>query len=85
MPNGAIADTPWGALPGADLVSQGLHDLGTDVESVEALLVLIAEPELRLLGIDVPNGHHRVRERKRSHLRALNTPVKRWDFIWKKP
>lgn len=42
------------ALPGADLIRQGLQDLEAGVESVPALLVLIGAPRLRELGIDVP-------------------------------
>jgi hypothetical protein len=42
------------ALPGGDLVQQGLEDLRRGVESAPALLVLSAGPRLRLLGIDVP-------------------------------
>jgi hypothetical protein len=43
-------------LPGADLVDAGLADLAGGVESVEALLVAIGAPRLRLLGIEVPDG-----------------------------
>lgn len=38
------------ALPGADLVEQGLDDLGRGRESVPALLVSIGAPRLRELG-----------------------------------
>jgi hypothetical protein len=41
------------ALPGADLIRQGLHDLAAGVESVPALLVLVGAPRLRELGLDV--------------------------------
>jgi len=41
------------ALPGADLVREGLHDLANGVESVPALLVLVGAPRLRDLGFDV--------------------------------
>lgn len=41
-------------LPGADLISAGLRDLGEGRESEEALLVLIGGPRLRGLGFDVP-------------------------------
>jgi hypothetical protein len=41
------------ALPGADLIRQGLQDLEAGVESVLALLVLVGAPRLRELGIDV--------------------------------
>jgi hypothetical protein len=42
------------ALPGGDLVRQGLADLERGVESVEALLVLGSGPRLRRLAITVP-------------------------------
>lgn len=41
-------------LPGAELVSDGLADLRAGRESESALLVEIAAPRLRALGIDVP-------------------------------
>jgi acetyl esterase/lipase len=43
------------ALPGQDLVEQGLADLSQDRVSEASLLVLIAAPRLRRLGIPVPN------------------------------
>lgn len=42
------------ALPGGDLVRQGLHDLGRGRESIPALLVAIGAPRLRRLGLSVP-------------------------------
>jgi len=44
------------ALPGADLIRDGLRDLETGVESVPALLVLVGAPRLRGLGFDVPDS-----------------------------
>jgi hypothetical protein len=41
------------ALPGADLIRDGLRDLAAGVESVPALLVLVGAPRLRELGIEV--------------------------------
>lgn len=41
------------ALPGAELIREGLRDLENGVESVNALLVLVGAPRLRTLGIDV--------------------------------
>ena len=41
-------------LPGQELVDQGLADLAQDLITDCALLVLIAAPRLRRLGIDVP-------------------------------
>jgi hypothetical protein len=42
------------SLPGAELVEQGLRDLGRGFHSVAALLMLVGAPRLRGLGIDVP-------------------------------
>jgi len=41
-------------LPGADLVSKGQIDLGNQEATAEALLVLVAAPRLRRLGISTP-------------------------------
>jgi hypothetical protein len=52
------------AVPGADLVRQGLDDLRRGVESEAALLVSIGAPRLRRLGFDVasplPHPEHRL-------------------------
>jgi hypothetical protein len=45
----------FGGLPGAELVEQGLDDLGRGVESVPALLVAIGSPRLRRIGLAVPD------------------------------
>lgn len=42
------------ALPGADLIRQGLADLARGAETVPALLVRIGAPRLRRIGIEVP-------------------------------
>jgi hypothetical protein len=42
-------------LPGEDLVTQGLADLAENRTTDSSLLVLIAAPRLRRLGIDVPD------------------------------
>lgn len=42
------------ALPGGDLVAQGLEDLANSRETVAALLVLVGAPRLRTIGIPVP-------------------------------
>ena len=39
------------ALPGADLVSEGLKDLSLGRETIAAFLVSIGEPRLRRLGL----------------------------------
>jgi hypothetical protein len=44
----------WEHLPGADLVAEGLRDLGEQRETLPALLVSIGMPRLRRLGIAVP-------------------------------
>src|SRR3954467_7834228 len=44
----------YDALPGGDLVRQGLADLQQGIESIPALLVLTGGPRLRRLEIDVP-------------------------------
>jgi hypothetical protein len=43
------------ALPGADLIREGLRDLAAGIESIPALLVLVGAPRLRRLGFDVPD------------------------------
>jgi hypothetical protein len=43
-------------LPGHDLVSAGLADLSDGRESEASLLVAMAAPRLRALGIDVPSN-----------------------------
>lgn len=42
------------ALPGGDLIQEGLDDLSRGVESVPALLVSIGAPRLRRAGLPVP-------------------------------
>ena len=44
------------AVPGADLVEQGLSDLERGIETPPALLVSIAASRLRSLGLDTPRG-----------------------------
>lgn len=43
-------------LPGYELVSVGLNDLAAGRETESALLVAMAAPRLRAIGIDVPEG-----------------------------
>ena len=47
-------ESPKGALPGEDLVSQGLADLAQHRTTDCSLLVLIAAPRLSRLGIQIP-------------------------------
>jgi len=56
------------ALPGGDLVEQGIADLAHGVESMLALLVAIGAPRLRRLGLPIPEStfpqpEHRLYER----------------------
>jgi hypothetical protein len=46
----------WSRLPGYELVSVGLADLSAGRESEASLLVRMAAPRLRSVGIDVPCG-----------------------------
>lgn len=54
-------------LPGGDLVAKGLQDLASSSVTVEALLLSIAAPRLRDLGVPVakplPDPEHRLYER----------------------
>ena len=45
----------YDALPGGDLVSEGLNDLRRGRETIPALLVAIGAPKLRSIGIDLPD------------------------------
>jgi hypothetical protein len=60
-------DVDLSRLPGGDLVEQGLRDLAGGSETVEALLVSLAAPRLRVLGVPVaaplPDPEHRLYER----------------------
>ena len=53
------------ALPGAELIECGFKDLREQLETIEALLVAIAEPRLRRIGLPLPpipykNSEHRL-------------------------
>ena len=55
------------ALPGGELIRQGVEDLAAGRESEAALLVLIGSPRLRRLGLALPadvagNAEHRLYE-----------------------
>jgi hypothetical protein len=52
--NPAVDVRTLSALPGSDLVIEGLSDLELGRETANSLLVLIGAPRLRSLGIDVP-------------------------------
>ncbi len=51
----SVKDVP-ADFPGHELVSAGLSDLAADRESESSLLVAMAAPRLRALGIEVPHG-----------------------------
>jgi hypothetical protein len=42
------------ALPGGDLVQEGIADLARGIESIPSLLVSIGAPRLRRIGLQVP-------------------------------
>jgi hypothetical protein len=52
-----IRSNEFDGLPGSDLVSEGRADLKRGVLSESALLVLIAEPRLKSLGIQLDPGN----------------------------
>ncbi len=60
------------ALPGADLIREGLRDLENGVESVPALLVLVGAPRLRRLGFEVPDTPYFPEDRLYEHLARLH-------------
>lgn len=43
------------ALPGGEILKNGLEDLGKSILSINAYLVLIGAPRLRRLGIEIPD------------------------------
>lgn len=61
------------ALPGADLIREGLRDLERGVESVPALLVLVGAPRLRRLGLEVPDTPY-LPEHRLYDLLAIDDP-----------
>jgi len=42
------------ALPGGDLIQEGITDLDRGIESIPSLLVSIGAPRLRRIGLPVP-------------------------------
>jgi hypothetical protein len=62
------------ALPGGDLVRQGLIDLARGVESIESLLVAIGAPRLREGGIEVPERPIHRPEHRLYELLATTDP-----------
>lgn len=43
------------ALPGGEILKNGLEDLGNSILSINAYLVLMGAPRLRRLGIEIPD------------------------------
>ena len=54
VPSGYTLGMDLTALPGGDLVEEGLADLARGAETIPALLVSIGAPRLRSLGLPVP-------------------------------
>lgn len=44
----------WHALPGGELVAEGISDLAAGRDTLAAALVSIGSPRLRALGIELP-------------------------------
>lgn len=67
-----FAESPLAAtsVPGSDLAAKGLQDLAAGAVTDEALLVSIAAPRLRLLGIAVPRVMPNPEEHLYDSLRA---------------
>ena len=60
------------SLPGHELVDAGLRDLAAGRESEAGLVVAMAAPRLRAIGVEVPEGggeqpNHRLYELLRQH------------------
>jgi hypothetical protein len=62
------------ALPGGELVEQGLSDLGRGIESIPALLVSIGAPRLRRIGLPVPEQTIPIAEHRLYDLLASSGP-----------
>jgi hypothetical protein len=62
------------AMPGGDLIDQGLADLAAGTESVEALLVSIGAERLRRAGLVVPDAFSTRPEHRLYELLAASDP-----------
>ena len=62
------------AVPGGELIRQGLDDLAAGRESEVALLVLIGAPRLRRIGLEVPEDREGGAEHRLYHLLARSDP-----------
>jgi hypothetical protein len=61
-------------LPGHELVSAGLDDLAAGRETEASLLLAMAAPRLRTVGVDVPPTAVRVPSHRLYELLALDAP-----------
>jgi hypothetical protein len=69
-------DDPRGyaALPGGDLVAQGIEDLSAGRETVQALLVAMASTRLRGAGVAVPESRPELPSHRLYELLARGEP-----------
>jgi len=64
----------FNALPGGELISQGLEDVAAGRESEAGLLVLIGAPRLRRLGLEIPDATATVPEHQLYRLLTRRDP-----------
>jgi hypothetical protein len=62
------------ALPGGDLIDQGLRDLLAGKETIASLLVTIGSPRLRRMGISLPDSLPEEPEHRLYALLAKDEP-----------
>lgn len=62
------------ALPGEDLIEEGVRDLHAQRETIAGLLVAIGSPRLRRLGIELPDTLPENPEDRLSELLAKDEP-----------
>ena len=62
------------ALPGGDLIDEGVTDLHEGRETIAALLVAIGSPRLRRLGIELPDSLPEDPEHRLYDLLAQDEP-----------
>ena len=62
------------ALPGGDLIDEGVTDLREGRETIAALLVAIGSPRLRRLGIELPDSLPEDPEHRLYDLLAKDEP-----------
>jgi len=62
------------ALPGADLIDEGVTDLREGRETIAALLVAIGSPRLRRLGFELPDSLPEDPEHRLYDLLAKDEP-----------